>query len=470
MSSYSVEHNSVRSIGRCCAKMHLALSCVCLIKTLPMSLCPARLQWFGRMGHSLCGAAVGLLLFVVAFPLLIRNEGAAVVSYASLTEGLQLCVPIDAAAPPDPANNGRLVHVSGLVHHGGDLVDREFGVVVDGIALRREVEVFQYTERKHTRTSKDAIGGGETRETFYTYDRVWSSSHIDSSRFHDPSYRNPPHLGVHTETLRLADVRVGRFQLSQSALRQVHPATEVDVGDPAHGALAALAFEHQATGAGPNDARHRKALALANSMGQTGRAAVVAGKQLYIGTGTALRPLVGDVRVSFTQAKPDVVSVIARQADDELLPFQTRAGDVLELVQPRHATALEMFAAAQHDASMRTWMFRGVGWFLMVLGLLLLLQPAAVALDVVPVVGWLLSGLVQGGALLAALTTASVCAMVTIGVSWLFFRPVVSVALFFAAGAAAAVARGHCDRRSANDDEQDNALRNTLRNNRTKID
>jgi hypothetical protein len=55
----------------------------------------------------------------------------------------------------------------------------------------RRVEMYQWEEEEHTETH-DEMGGGQTTETTYTYNKVWSENHIDSSNFYKSSqYVNP---------------------------------------------------------------------------------------------------------------------------------------------------------------------------------------------------------------------------------------------------------------------------------------
>ena len=65
-------------------------------------------SWFSRIGGSIKGVLVGLILFVAAFPVLFWNEGRAVKTARSLTEGAAAVIEVSADAP-DPGNEGKLV-------------------------------------------------------------------------------------------------------------------------------------------------------------------------------------------------------------------------------------------------------------------------------------------------------------------------------------------------------------------------
>ena len=65
------------------------------------------------MGGSIKNVVFGLVLFVVAFPVLFKNEGRAVIAAKRLEEGRGAVVSLPTANAVDPANEGKLVHVTG---------------------------------------------------------------------------------------------------------------------------------------------------------------------------------------------------------------------------------------------------------------------------------------------------------------------------------------------------------------------
>ncbi|HVJ61843.1 MAG TPA: TMEM43 family protein, partial [Tahibacter sp.] len=166
-----------------------------------------------RVKQSFGGALVGLVMFVVAFPLLFWNEGRAVAEHKALREGAGAVVAVQ-ASPLDAANDGKLVHVVGTASASQTLVDPTFGLRADGIALKRDVEMFQWIEKKDTRTEKQ-LGGGEKRVTTYEYDKKWSDDRVDSDRFeHRDGHRNPDKFPFESNRVRADPVRLGDFVLS----------------------------------------------------------------------------------------------------------------------------------------------------------------------------------------------------------------------------------------------------------------
>jgi hypothetical protein len=102
------------------------------------------------------------------------------------------------------------------------------------------------------------------------------------------------------------------------------------------------------------------------------------------------------------------------------------------LLEESVASPAAMFETAEASNNLTTWLVRGIGLFMMFLGLFLVFRPIAVFGDVVPVVGSLLrAGVGAVSALMAAFFS-----FVTIALGWLVYRPVVGVVLLaLAAGA-----------------------------------
>ena len=86
-----------------------------------------RQSWFSRIGGAVMGVLVGLVLFVLAFPLLFWNEGRAVTTYKTLQEGGNIVVSV-AADKVDPSNAGRLINLTELADPQAPQTHPDFGV------------------------------------------------------------------------------------------------------------------------------------------------------------------------------------------------------------------------------------------------------------------------------------------------------------------------------------------------------
>jgi hypothetical protein len=148
---------------------------------------------------------------------------------------------------------------------------------------------------------------------------------------------------------------------------------------------------------------------------------------VYIGRDPS-SPQVGDLRISYTIVSAPQVSIIARQAGNGFAPYQTRAGDALLMIEKGLLPAAQMFKAAQDENAILTWILRGVGALVMFIGFGLIFRPLGVLADVLPFLGDIMR--LGTGAIGFALT--AVFSAVTIGIAWLYYRPVIGILVLLA--------------------------------------
>jgi len=141
-------------------------------------------SWFARLGQAIVGVLFGFIFVIVSVVVLFWNEGRAIRTAQGLAEGAGIVrsVMVDSV---DRSNDGRLIHVTGMLSTGGPVSDPDFALRVNGVRLVRHVEVFQWKEETHSET-RTKFGGGEERTTTYKYVRSWSDKPIDSDRFREP--------------------------------------------------------------------------------------------------------------------------------------------------------------------------------------------------------------------------------------------------------------------------------------------
>jgi Transmembrane protein 43 len=358
-------------------------------------------SWLARIGQSIVGVLIGLALIVGASFLLFWNEGRAVQTARSLTEGEGIVVDAD-SAKVDPANEGKLVHVTGDLATKAPLSDPDFGVSAQAARLVRTVETYQWKEESKTETRKN-LGGSEDKVTTYTYVQTWSEPHIDSSRFHEQNgHANPPQKFRHFE-VTARDATLGAFRPGEAALLRLAAGDELRV-DPAI------------------------ATALRDKLGP----ASVADGRIFVG-GDAARPRIGDLRVSYRIAADGPVSMIGRQTGAGFSEYQTKAGDRLLMAQAGAVSADAMFKAAEAENRALTWILRAVGAVLVFVGWFLIMRPLAVVGSVVPFIG----DVIGAGTGLAAFLMTAIVVPVIIAIAWLWYRPLVSlIALAIGAGIA----------------------------------
>jgi hypothetical protein len=364
-------------------------------------------SWGSRIGESIKGVLFGLVLILGSGAALFWNEGRAVQTQRSLTEGAGLVIDIDPARL-DAANEGKLVHASGDMRAPAPVVDAEFGVSASGLRLLRTVEMYQWKEDKKTETRKN-LGGSEETVTTYSYAKIWSANRIDSRDFREADGHVNPQMRYQASAVLARDVSFGAFRPSARVIEML-PASEIVRVDPA--------------------------LLEAARTRITGPLSVNDG--IFFLGANAAEPAVGDLRVSYHLVPSGPASVVGQQAGSDLSGYQTKAGDSLLMVRPGTMSAADMFKAAERENAVLTWIIRLVGMVAMFIGFVLVLNPLVVVADVVPFIGSVLGA----GAAVVSLIATLVVAPIVIAVAWFFYRPLVSI-IVLALGFAAAYGLKH---------------------------
>ena len=356
-------------------------------------------SWFSRIGSSLTGLLIGPLVILGAIVLLFWNEGRAVGTARSLTEGAGAVVTV-VPGTVDPANEGRLVHLTGPVTTRDKLRDPATGVEADGLRLVRRVEAFQWRETTKSETRKK-LGGGEETVTTSSYALDWTDHPVDGSAFKQPEgHRNPP-TALAGETLSQTTARLGAFALTAA----------------------------QAGGLGrprPSPIERFDRAALQKTFGVAAAGQLVDGR-IYVGV-DATRPRLGDLRISYEVAATPDATVVARQTGAGFTPFTTSNGRTIEILRDGAVSPAQVFDDAQSGNTTLTWILRVVGILVLAFGFGLVLGPLSVLADVVPFIG----NLIGGASSMVAFAAASLVGAVTIAVAWFAYRPLLSLGLVVA--------------------------------------
>jgi hypothetical protein len=332
------------------------------------------------------------------------NEGRAVQTAKSLAEGASTVVSVDAGSV-DPANDGRLVHVSGQVAASDGLADEDFGIAVQGLRLSRKAEMYQWKESSRSET-KTNLGGSEETVTTYSYSKAWDDSEIDSSDFEKPDGHQNPAMEIRSEVFQIASGELGAFSLDK-------PVLDLIGGDNAFSLKPAQADAIEAAYSGSK------------------KVSIVGGKA-YLGADPS-SPTLGDYRVSYELAPLDVVSIVARQAGDRFEPYRTMAGDELLMVDTGNVPAEKMFANAVSANTLITWLLRLAGLLLLALGFGLIMSPLGVILDIIPFLG----SIARMGTGIVAFLLAILVGATTIAFAWFWYRPLLAIGILVAGAAAA---------------------------------
>ncbi len=348
-------------------------------------------SWGSRLMDSIKGVLVGLVLFIAAFPILWTNEGCAVKTAKGLDEGAKVVTSVKADAV-DQANNGKLVHLTGMATTDEVVADKTFGINQKGIKLLRNVEMYQWIEESKSEKKKK-MGGSEETVTTYTYKKEWSANQIDSSKFKKPGHQNPamPYKG---ETFAANLVKLGGFRLSSSLINQITKSESM-----------------------PLDQNNMLKL----PAGIKAKSKLVDGG-VYVGK-NAQEPVIGDLKINYSIVKPQTVSLVAKQMNDTFESYTTKQGTEINRLEHGDRSAESMFQQMQKENTIQTWLLRLVGLILMASGIGLIFKPLSTLGDVVPLIGNILSM----GIGVFAFIMALVLSLITIAIAWIAHRPLLGI-------------------------------------------
>ncbi|NXL38281.1 TMM43 protein, partial [Glaucidium brasilianum] len=373
-----------------------------------------------RLSETSGGMLMGLVTFLLSFYLLFTNEGRALRTAKSLDEGLSLVIPLDSIHSVSQQNEGRLVHLAGALSTSKPLFDPSYGLSIQAVKLKRNVEMYQWVEYEDSTEYEE--NGEIKKETKYSYNTEWKSEVVNSRNFdREIGHKNPSAMAVESFTAVSPNVQVGSFVLSKGLVEKIDDF---------------------------------KQLSLSNL--EDPHADVTRGGDYFYHSDNPRRPEVGDLRVSFFYAGlsgddphlgsadtvslhlflsfansvpnsvssryfslPSKVTVIARQHGDQLVPYHTKSGDILQILYPGDLSVEEVFQKEHESNSMKTWALRAAGWLAMFVGISLMTRIFYTLVDWFPVV----RDLVNVGLKAFAFCVASSLSLLTISIAWLFYRP-----------------------------------------------
>jgi hypothetical protein len=354
---------------------------------------------FGRIGKSFIGMLIGFALLIGSVVLLFWNEGRAVATAKSLREGAATVIDV----PSDnisSTNDSKLVHVTGETAVIEPLEDPLFNISETALRLRRNIQVYEWKEKKESK-SRDKIGGGKETTTTYTYEKVWAPELVRSSSFKSPDdHQNPAKLEIPRKEFAPKNATLGQFKLTPQIISKIPGDESLD------------ATEEQLSKVSEDLQSKLK----------------IDGDRFYLGADPA-NPEIGDEKISFTVLRPGTVSVVAAQTKQSFAPYVTKNEREIELVEAGSVSAPQMFAHAQAANRILTWILRAVGFAAMFFAGMLVLGPISAFARILPFLG----SLVEIGFAIVAFLLSAIVSLLVIAVAWIFYRPVMAAILIAAA-------------------------------------
>ena len=352
-------------------------------------------NWFSRIGESIKGILFGIIVIPITIVLLWWNEGRAVTTANSLKEASAAVVHV-ASDKVDPANDKKLVHMTGEAKAEGPVVDTDYGVSVPALRLVRTEEIYQWVEHKKSET-KQKVGGGEETTTTYSYDKKWVDGPVKSSEFKKPDgHTNEGDLVAGNANIPAEKVTLGAFTVPENFVKEMGSPIKRAVTDAD---LATL----------PSDLKEGTKI-------QDGA--------FYIGANPK-EPKIGDVRTSVEIVKPGTFSVLAEQLDGTFEPYQTKAGDAIDFIEEGTVSSEKMFKDAAATNTMITWLVRFLGFLFMAFGFMAIMKPLSVLGSVIPFIG----DIIGMGTGLISFALAGTISFVVIAIAWIFVRPLLGITM-----------------------------------------
>ena len=375
-----------------------------------------------RVKQSFKSIATGFTLFLGATAMLWWNEGNSVKTADMLEEAQGVCVVMENPSKKDASLEGQLVCGTAMAVTEDLLTDKDFGLSVNAISMKRKVEYYQWHETK-TEETKEKSDGSEKKIVTYDYRRDWSSTPIGSSKFKQHYGHVNVVLAEFEDGEQWAEhVSFGAYSLNNSLIHSINtyeplrPDLSDDVLRQLDKTIQASYERHytKKEGLNSNDLNYIH----------------VSDNQLYLGLEPG-SPTVGDVRIKFEKVAPShEVTVVAVVNGDGFGPFKAKNGYMLEKLVMGKKDMDQFFEDEQETNTFNTWAYRILG-IIMVIGALKLIFGFVVTLTkIVP----FLSTIVGWGVGVICTVLGVVWSLIVIAIAWLFYRPIVGIALLVIAG------------------------------------
>jgi hypothetical protein len=307
--------------------------------------------WGSRLGSSLSGMLIGVLLFFGSFGVIFWNEGK-----VDLSKIADDAVSISSETVEQNEDlQGELVSVSGILSTDETLGDGLYLREDNYLAVKRIVEVYAWTEKTST-TSETKLGGSVESETTYSYETEWTRNPADSSTFEFPAdHQNPSEKPLEDVDRTASSGNIGAYV--------------VDVANMQLPAYQQVSLDGSNT-----------------QFSIDSTAELASSQYIFNGFGTLSDPEIGDVRISYEVVPSgNNVTVFGALNGNKIETFRDKDNNTVYRAFASDASSAVATLHGEYKTSL--WIFRVVGFLMMWIGLGMILGPLSVFLDVVPFLG-----------------------------------------------------------------------------------
>ncbi len=246
----------------------------------------------------------------------------------------------------DPANEGKLVHVTGILTGSGSNKVDDLGIGTECLILKRNVEMFQWDEICEEKTETWSDGRSSTSNS-YSYQKIWWPESIDSAKFNScASTSNPPPSDFVPPSCSIKEgvITLGSFSLNLALQEQMIIEERLPLATIPPGLMKVL----------PNAS-------------QTLQNGVV-----FLGA-EPKAPRIGDRRISYSIVKPRKYTIMGMQTHGGFTTFKTGNGCDILLISPGALTPEEMLSGSEKATLMLVKSERIAEFLMISLGFFLIL-------------------------------------------------------------------------------------------------
>lgn len=386
-----------------------------------------------RVGNSFKQIGSGFLMFIIGTVLLFWNEGRTVHREQDINFANDKAVEMTSPDKKDASLEGQLVHATGKAISKDVLSDGQYPVAGNYTALKRDVEYYQWVERKEEK-KRDKVGGGEETITTYYYDLKWVDEPVNSGSFHDPAYRgrNTVRIQVEDKQDYAKNVEFGAYVLPDFFIKRVGKYEAANVAGSSEEFAAMLSGNAavattDSTGAAAVDENEitisEQQLRDAESNLANTEDYSFGANEIYYGDPNNAR--VGDVRITFTAVPAqNEISLMAEVAGNTFKEFKAKNGNFAELTNG-NKTKDEMIQSAKDENNMIKWALRILGILLVIGGLKGIFGFLVTLLKVIP----FLASIMNFGVGLICTVVGIAWSLIVIAIAWIFYRPILGISL-----------------------------------------
>ena len=327
----------------------------------------------------------GIILFIACTFFLFQNEGRAVNRARALDEIVNA---VEVESDNTDIADGTMILVAETAVGMEKLFDGEFGVFAPtgSIKLNKDVSMYQWKENSTT---------DDDDKTTYTYEKVWTESHLNSTSFDEEyGHENPSSMIYNSQSYVVSDVTLGSYHVGQLFINKMNGGQDLSNPDP---------------------------LELGDNM-------TVTGDTIFIsvdGSSTLSGPQIGDYKVAYNYTPSATYTMLGKKSGNEIVKFETKNGDLAEVSYGQ--LSKEALKKEKDDANKLLTNGLRLGLTLgIIIANMLTISPITSLLGHIPLAGNLFN---KGIGLVGAILGIS-WSLLVIAAGWFVYRPIVSIILF----------------------------------------